>query len=76
MKKIATPFSIKGLTVKNRIVMAPMCQYLVEKKDGIPNDWHFVHYVSRAVGGTGLIIMEMTAVDPEGRITDNDLGLW
>lgn len=76
MKNLPTPFSIKGLTVKNRIVMAPMCQYSVEKKDGIPNDWHFVHYVSRAVGGTGLIIMEMTAVDPEGRITDNDLGLW
>ncbi|MBD2869927.1 NADPH dehydrogenase [Paenibacillus sp. IB182493] len=56
--------------------MAPMCQYSVEAKDGKPNDWHFVHYVSRAVGGTGLIIMEMTDVDPDGRITDYDLGLW
>jgi NADPH2 dehydrogenase len=73
---LPTPFSLKGLTLKNRIVMAPMCQYSVEAKDGIPNDWHFVHYVSRAVGGTGLIIMEMTEVDPDGRISDYDLGLW
>ncbi|GAK08106.1 2,4-dienoyl-CoA reductase [Geomicrobium sp. JCM 19038] len=56
--------------------MPPMCQYSVEKEDGIPNDWHFVHYVSRAVGGTGLMIMEMTGVEPDGRITDHDLGLW
>ena len=53
-----------------------MCQYSVEAKDGKPNDWHYVHYVSRAVGGTGLIIMEMTDVDPDGRISDYDLGLW
>ena len=71
-----TPFAIKNLELKNRIVMAPMCQYSVEAKDGAPNDWHFVHYVSRAVGGAGLIIMEMTDVDPDGRITDLDLGLW
>lgn len=76
MKTIGTPFEVKGLTLKNRTVMAPMCQYSVEKEDGIPNDWHFVHYVSRAVGGTGLIIMEMTSVTPEGRITNQDLGLW
>lgn len=69
-------FSIKGLTLKNRIVMAPMCQYSVEKEDGKPNDWHFVHYVSRAVGGVGLILIEMTDVEPNGRITNNDLGLW
>jgi NADPH2 dehydrogenase len=76
MKTIGTPFKMKGLSLKNRTVMAPMCQYSVEKEDGIPNDWHFVHYVSRAVGGTGLIIMEMTSVTPEGRITNQDLGLW
>ena len=46
------------------------------KKDGIPNEWHYVHYVSRAIGGTGLIIIEMTDVEPDGRITDYDLGLW
>jgi NADPH2 dehydrogenase len=76
MKTIDSPFKVKGLQLKNRIVMAPMCQYSVDKEDGIPNDWHFVHYVSRAIGGTGLIIMEMTSVTPEGRITNQDLGLW
>ncbi|MGP4064039.1 NADH:flavin oxidoreductase/NADH oxidase [Oceanobacillus sp. M65] len=76
MKTIGTPFEVKSLTLKNRTVMAPMCQYSVEKEDGIPNDWHFVHYVSRAVGGTGLIIMEMTSITPDGRITNQDLGLW
>ncbi|QQE74819.1 NADH:flavin oxidoreductase/NADH oxidase [Brevibacillus composti] len=74
--KLDSPFQYKGLTLKNRIVMPPMCQYSVEAKDGAPNDWHFVHYVSRAVGGAGLIIMEMTDVHPDGRITDYDLGLW
>lgn len=76
MKKINTPFKIKGLELKNRIAMAPMCQYSVSKEDGVPNNWHFVHYVSRAVGGTGLIIMEMTGVTPDGRITNQDTGLW
>jgi NADPH2 dehydrogenase len=76
MATLPTQFTIKGLELKNRIVMAPMCQYSVDKQDGTPNNWHFVHYVSRAVGGTGLIIVEMTSVDPEGRITNGDLGLW
>lgn len=71
-----SPYFVKGLELKNRVVMAPMCQYSVTAKDGIPNDWHYVHYVSRAVGGAGLIIMEMTDVEPDGRITDRDLGLW
>ncbi|RIV24124.1 NADH:flavin oxidoreductase/NADH oxidase [Alicyclobacillaceae bacterium I2511] len=76
MTHLFDSFSVKQLHLKNRIVMAPMCQYSVTAKDGRPNDWHFVHYVSRAVGGTGLIIMEMTDVEPDGRITDYDLGLW
>ncbi|WP_067934143.1 NADH:flavin oxidoreductase/NADH oxidase [Alicyclobacillus kakegawensis] len=76
MSKLFTPFSYKGLELKNRVVMAPMCQYSVTAKDGKPNDWHFVHYTSRAVGGAGLIIIEMTDVEPDGRITDYDLGLW
>jgi len=75
-KHLDTPFALKDLKLKNRIVMAPMCQYSVDAKDGIPNEWHYVHYVSRAIGGTGLILMEMTDVDPDGRITDQDLGLW
>lgn len=69
-----TPFSIKNLSLKNRIVMPPMCQY--QATDGMPNDWHFVHYVSRAIGGVGLIIVEMTNVAPNGRISPNCLGLW
>ncbi|MFP3391400.1 NADH:flavin oxidoreductase/NADH oxidase [Brevibacillus sp. SIMBA_040] len=76
MALLATPFQFKGLTLKNRIVMPPMCQYSVEAHDGTPTDWHFVHYISRAVGGTGLIIMEMTDVEPDGRISNGDLGLW
>src|SRR5690625_1478886 len=56
--------------------MPPMCQYSVTKKDGTPNDWHYTHYVSRAVGGTGFIIVEMTNVEPDGRISDNCLELW
>lgn len=76
MAVLSTPFTVKSLELKNRIVMPPMCQYSVTAKDGAPNDWHFVHYVSRAVGGAGLLIMEMTDVEPDGRITDYDLGLW
>ncbi|MBE1446931.1 NADH:flavin oxidoreductase/NADH oxidase [Paenibacillus sp. OAS669] len=76
MAHLSSEFTFKGLKLKNRIVMPPMCQYSVEAKDGKPNDWHFVHYTSRAVGGAGLIIIEMTDVDPDGRITDYDLGLW
>lgn len=76
MTTLSSPYSLKGLSLKNRIVMAPMCQYSVDTNDGMPNDWHFVHYVSRAIGGTGLIIIEMADVDPDGRITNNDLGIW
>ncbi|WP_172251740.1 NADH:flavin oxidoreductase/NADH oxidase [Saccharibacillus deserti] len=76
MKNLFSPFTLKNMELKNRVVMPPMCQYSVEQKDGIATDWHYLHYVSRAVGGTGLIIVEMTDVEPDGRITDNDLGLW
>lgn len=76
MSELFAPYELKGLTLKNRIVMPPMCQYSVDKEDGIPNDWHFVHYVSRAIGGTGLIIVEMTGVHPDGRITNRDTGIW
>ncbi|WP_223067956.1 NADH:flavin oxidoreductase/NADH oxidase [Paenibacillus caui] len=76
MKDLFTPFQFKGLELKNRVVMPPMCQYSVTKKDGIATDWHYQHYVSRAVGGAALIIIEMTDVEPDGRITDYDLGLW
>lgn len=76
MIHLFTPYQLKGLALKNRVVMPPMCQYSVANKDGIATDWHYVHYVSRAIGGAGLIIIEMTDVEPDGRITDFDLGLW
>lgn len=76
MTQLLNEFQLKNMTLKNRIVMSPMCQYSVEAHDGVPTDWHFVHYASRAVGGTGLVILEATAIDPEGRISDRDLGLW
>lgn len=76
MNHLFTPFKLKGLELQNRVVLPPMCQYSVTEKDGIATDWHYQHYVSRAVGGTGLIIIEMTDVEPDGRITDYDLGLW
>jgi 2,4-dienoyl-CoA reductase-like NADH-dependent reductase (Old Yellow Enzyme family) len=74
MSKLFSPLVIKNITLKNRIVLSPMCQY--SSIDGFTNDWHLVHLGSRAVGGTGLIIAEATAVSPEGRITPGDTGLW
>ena len=69
-----SPLQIKSLTLKNRIVISPMCQYSAQ--DGFANDWHLVHLGSRASGGAALIIQEATAVSPEGRISPGDLGLW
>ena len=74
MSKLFSPFKIKDVTLKNRIVISPMCQY--SAVDGFANDWHLVHLGSRAVGGAALIIQEATAVLPNGRITHADLGLW
>ncbi len=71
---IFTPFTLRKLTLSNRIVVSPMCQY--SAKDGVPQDWHLVHLGSRAVGGAGLVITEMTDVSPEGRITHGCAGLW
>lgn len=76
MTDLFTHFLLKNLRLKNRIIMSPMCQYSAHLKDGMPSDWHFVHYSSRAVGGASLIMMEMTAVEPDGRIKDEDLGIW
>lgn len=74
--KLFSPFTIKGVTLKNRIVMAPMCMYSSHEKDGHIQNWHRTHYTSRAVGQVGLIIVEATAVTPEGRISPLDLGIW
>lgn len=68
------PLTIRGITLRNRIVVSPMCQYSCE--DGLANDWHFVHLGSRAVGGAGLVIAEATAVEARARISPQDLGLW
>ncbi|MFD0975861.1 NADPH dehydrogenase NamA [Salinimicrobium gaetbulicola] len=68
------PLKIRNITIKNRIVVSPMCMY--SSKDGFANNWHLVHLGSRAVGGAGLIITEATAVSPEARISPDDLGLW
>ena len=70
-----TKFKIKDMELKNRIVMPPMCMYSAEE-DGFVTDFHESHYISRAVGGTGLIILEATGVTPNGRISSNDLGIW
>ena len=71
---IFAPFRLRGLQLHNRIVVSPMCQYSAE--DGVPGDWHLVHLGSRAIGGAGLVMTEMTDVSPEGRITSGCTGLW
>jgi 2,4-dienoyl-CoA reductase-like NADH-dependent reductase (Old Yellow Enzyme family) len=67
-------FPLRGLKLKNRIVLSPMCQYSAE--NGLPGEWHFRHYAERAVGGAALVVLEATAVSPDGRISPGDLGLW
>ena len=74
MSDLFQPWTIGDVTFRNRIFVSPMCQYSAE--DGFPNDWHFVHLGSRAVGGAGLVMMEASAVTPAGRITPGDLGIW
>lgn len=76
MAMLFSPITIRGVEFKNRIVMAPMCMYSSEQKDGQVEDWHKIHYATRAVGQVGLILVEATAVQPEGRISDKDLGIW
>jgi NADPH2 dehydrogenase len=73
--KIFEKIEIKNLKLKNRIVMPPMCMYTAEE-DGFVTPWHVNHYTTRAVGGVGLIMVEATAVEPSGRISANDLGIW
>ena len=67
-------FRLKDVVLRNRIAVSPMCQY--SSDNGFPNDWHFVHLGSRAVGGAGLVVVEATAVSPEGRISPADSGIW
>lgn len=79
MSALFEPITLRSLTVPNRVWMPPMCQYSAAPEGplaGAPTDWHFQHYGARAAGGTGLIIVEATAVSPEGRISPYDLGIW
>jgi 2,4-dienoyl-CoA reductase-like NADH-dependent reductase (Old Yellow Enzyme family) len=74
MPHLFEPFPIRSLTLANRIVVSPMCQY--SSVDGFSNDWHFVHLATRAVGGAALVFTEASAVAPEGRISPQDLGIY
>ena len=74
MSKLLSRYSIKSVTLKNRVAVAPMCQY--SSVDGMADDWHFAHLARFAIGGFGLVIVEATSVTEEGRITYGDLGLW
>jgi anthraniloyl-CoA monooxygenase len=69
-----TPFRLRDMVLENRVVVSPMAQYMAA--DGLPNEWHYVHYGSRAVGGAGLLFTEMTCPSPEARITPGCTGLW
>lgn len=74
MSTLFTPYSLKNVTFRNRIAASPMCQY--SAVDGVANAWHQTHYATLARGGAGLVVLEATAVSPEGRITPACLGLW
>jgi 2,4-dienoyl-CoA reductase-like NADH-dependent reductase (Old Yellow Enzyme family) len=74
MSSLFQPFRLRGVTLRNRIGVSPMCQY--SSSDGFANDWHLVHLISRAVGGAGLVLTEASAVEARGRISPEDLGIW
>lgn len=79
MSTLFEPYTLRDVTIPNRVWMAPMCQYSAAPDGpgaGVPDDWHFAHYAARAAGGTGLIVVEATAVSPQGRISPYDLGIW
>ncbi|MBG6054643.1 2,4-dienoyl-CoA reductase-like NADH-dependent reductase (Old Yellow Enzyme family) [Salinibacterium sp. CAN_S4] len=76
MSTLFSPLSLRGTTFRNRLWVAPLCQYSVEKRDGVPTDWHLVHLGSFALGGAGLVMTEATAVNAEGRISPQDTGIW
>src|SRR5205085_9998398 len=74
MSHLFDSFTVKSITLRNRIGVSPMCMY--SSDDGVAHDWHLVHLGARAAGGAGLVIAEATAVSPEGRITPGDAGIW
>ncbi len=75
MNQLFSKYRLKNMELKNRIVMPPMCMFCASE-NGYVTDWHIEHYTARAAGGVGLIIVEATAVEPDGRISENDLGIW
>ena len=76
MSFLFQPIEIGTAKIRNRVFVAPMCQYSSQGNDGHPTDWHLVHLGTRAVGGAGLVMFEATAVNPVGRISPQDLGIW
>ena len=74
INRLFSSLKLRDLTFRNRIFVSPMCQY--SSRDGLPTDWHLVHLGSRAVGGAGLVMVEATAVSPQGRISPDDSGIW
>lgn len=76
MTGLFDPLELRETEARNRVMVSPMCQYSCEAKDGLATDWHHVHLGSRAVGGAGIVMAEATAVEPRGRISPQDLGIW
>jgi 2,4-dienoyl-CoA reductase-like NADH-dependent reductase (Old Yellow Enzyme family) len=74
MPALFDPLALRSVTLRNRLAVSPMCQY--SSTDGLANDWHLVHLGSRAVGGAGLVVVEASAIEPRGRITPVDMGIW
>lgn len=74
MTHLFEPIKIREVTFRNRIAVSPMCQY--SSTNGYANEWHLIHLTSRAVGGAGLVITEAAAIEPKGRISPQDLGIW
>ncbi|MFM9873182.1 MAG: NADH:flavin oxidoreductase/NADH oxidase [Fimbriimonadaceae bacterium] len=76
MSELFQPLTLRGITIRNRIALSPMCMYSCENQDGLPTDWHLPHLASRAAGGTGLVMTEATAIHPSGVISPQDLGIY
>lgn len=76
MTSLFDPVSLGAVTLRNRLILPPMCQYTVAAKDGVPTAWHLAHLGARAAGGFGMVVAEATSVSPEGRISDQDTGIW
>lgn len=76
MSLLFEPATVAGQTLRNRLILPPMCQYIVGTRDGVPGPWQMVHLGARAAGGFGMVVAEATAVTADGRISDQDTGLW